>query len=97
KAFSPWCHLIPVAGREDLTRGGQGSRSTENSFSSTTTLSTGAPQGCVLSPLLFTLVTHNCAAMHNLNHIKFAVDTTVVGLISKNDESAYREEHNSLV
>ncbi|KAI4891767.1 hypothetical protein NFI96_002517 [Prochilodus magdalenae] len=26
------------------------------------------------------------------NHIKFADDTTVVGLISKNDESAYREE-----
>ncbi|KAK3540075.1 hypothetical protein QTP70_025390, partial [Hemibagrus guttatus] len=32
-----------------------------NSFSSTTTLSTGAPQGCVLSPLLFTLLTHDCA------------------------------------
>ncbi|KAK3562661.1 hypothetical protein QTP86_004085 [Hemibagrus guttatus] len=30
-----------------------------NSISSTTTLSTGAPQGCVLSPLLFTLLTHN--------------------------------------
>ncbi|KAK3507168.1 hypothetical protein QTP70_009361 [Hemibagrus guttatus] len=32
-----------------------------NSISSTTTLSTGAPQGCVLSPLLFTLLTHDCA------------------------------------
>ncbi|KAK3518456.1 hypothetical protein QTP70_000643 [Hemibagrus guttatus] len=64
-----------------------------NSFSSTTTLITGAPQGCVLSPLLFTLLTHDCAAMHSLNHIvKFADDTTVVGLISKNEESAYREE-----
>ncbi len=30
--------------------------------SSTTTLSTGAPQGCVLSPLLFTLLTHDCTA-----------------------------------
>ncbi|KAK3520665.1 hypothetical protein QTP70_029808, partial [Hemibagrus guttatus] len=31
--------------------------------------------------------------MHSCNHIiKFADDTTVVGLISKNDESAYREE-----
>ncbi|KAK3548641.1 hypothetical protein QTP70_015935 [Hemibagrus guttatus] len=59
------------------------------SFSSTTTLSTGAPQGCVLSPLLFTLQTQDCAAMHSSNHIvKFADDTTVVGLISKNDESA---------
>ncbi|KAI4896082.1 hypothetical protein NFI96_027212 [Prochilodus magdalenae] len=61
--------------------------------SSTTTLSTAAPQGCVLSPLLFTLLTHDCAAMHSSNHIiKFADDTTVVGLINKNDESAYREE-----
>ncbi|KAK3557974.1 hypothetical protein QTP86_005637 [Hemibagrus guttatus] len=64
-----------------------------NSTSSTTTLCTGAPQGCVLSPLLFTLLTHDCAAMHSSIHIiKFADDTTVVGLISKNDESAYREE-----
>ncbi|KAK3543961.1 hypothetical protein QTP70_032184 [Hemibagrus guttatus] len=68
-----------------------------NSFSSTTTLSTGAPQGCVLSPLLFTLLIHDCAAMHISNHIiKFADDTTVVGLISKNDESAYREEVQQL-
>ncbi|KAI4882385.1 hypothetical protein NFI96_008980 [Prochilodus magdalenae] len=35
--------------------------------------------------------------MHSLNHIiKFADDTTVVGLISKNDESAYREEVQQL-
>ncbi|KAK3517988.1 hypothetical protein QTP70_030329, partial [Hemibagrus guttatus] len=40
-----------------------------NSISSTTTLNTGAPQ-----------------AMHSSNHIiQFADDTTVVGLISKND------------
>ncbi|KAK3526360.1 hypothetical protein QTP70_024633, partial [Hemibagrus guttatus] len=58
-----------------------------NTFSSTTTLSTGAPQGCVLSPLLFTLLTRDCAAMHSSNHIvKFTDDTTVVGLISKNDK-----------
>ncbi|KAK3560673.1 hypothetical protein QTP86_014520, partial [Hemibagrus guttatus] len=62
-----------------------------NSLSSTTTLSTGAPQGCVLSPLLFTLLTHRL--LHSSNHIiKFANDTTVAGLISKNDESAYREQ-----
>ena len=66
--------------------------------SNTTTLSTGAPQGCVLSPLLFTLLTHDCTALHGSNHIiKFADDTTVVGLIEKNDESAYREEVKQLL
>ncbi len=61
--------------------------------SSTTTLSTGAPQGCVLSPLLFTLLTHDCTAKFSSNHIiKFADDTTVVGFISNNDETHYREE-----
>ncbi|KAK3513811.1 hypothetical protein QTP70_028861 [Hemibagrus guttatus] len=75
-----------------LTRRPQSGR-IGNSFSSTTTLSTGAPQDCVLSPLLSTLLTHNSAAMHSSNHIiKVTDDTTVVGLISKNDESAYREE-----
>ncbi len=60
---------------------------------STTTLSTGAPQGCVLSPLLFTLLTHDCTAKFSSNHIiKFADDTSVVGLISNNDETHYREE-----
>ncbi len=61
--------------------------------SSTTTLSTGAPQGCVLSPLLFTLLTHDCTAKFSSNHIiKFADDTSVVGLISNNDETHYREK-----
>ncbi|KAK3548153.1 hypothetical protein QTP70_004854 [Hemibagrus guttatus] len=74
-----------------------------NSTSSTTTLNTGAPQGCMLSPLLFTLLTHDCAAMHSSKHIiNFANDTTVVGLISKNDciQSARQRggaEANSLV
>lgn len=41
-------------------------------------------QGCVLSPLLFTLLTHYRAAIHILNHIiKFADDMTIVCLISK--------------
>ncbi|KAK3534564.1 hypothetical protein QTP86_016659, partial [Hemibagrus guttatus] len=67
-----------------------------NSTSSTTKLNTGAPQGCVLSPLLFTLLTHDCAAMHSSNHIiKVANDTTVVGLISKNDERA-QSDHSPL-
>ncbi len=68
-------------------------QSVGHNTSSTTTLSKGAPQGCVLSPLLFTLLTHDCTAKFSPNHIiKFADDTTVVGLISNNDETHYREE-----
>jgi hypothetical protein len=51
----------------------------------------------VLSPLLYSLFTHDCMAMHSSNSImKFADDTTVVGLITNNNESAYREEVRAL-
>ena len=65
----------------------------ENHTSSTLILNTGVPQGCVLSPLLYSLFTYDCTPVHGSNTIvKFADDTTVIGLISDNDESAYREE-----
>ena len=71
-----------------------------NTTSATLILNTGAPQGWVLSPLsplLYSLFTHDCTIGHNSNTIiKFADDTTVVGLITDNDETAYREEVRDL-
>jgi hypothetical protein len=46
----------------------------------------------MLSPYQYSLITHDCVAKHDSNTIiKFADDTTVVGLITVNDETAYRE------
>lgn len=68
------------------------------SISEMRTISTGSPQGCVLSPLLFSLYTNCCTSSHqSVKLIKFADDTTLVGLISRGDESAYRREIDSLL
>ncbi len=52
-----------------------------------------SPAGCVLSPLLYSLYTHDCVSSHrSTSIIKFADDTVVLGLISNNDETAYLDE-----
>ncbi|KAI4889033.1 hypothetical protein NFI96_004409 [Prochilodus magdalenae] len=56
-------------------------------------LNTDVPQGCVLSPILYSLFTHDWVPIYGSNTIiKYADDTTVIGLIRDNDETAYRDE-----
>ena len=56
-----------------------------NNTSATLILNTGATQGCVLSPLLYSLFTHDCVAKHDSNPIIKFADVT------DNDETVYRE------
>ncbi len=65
--------------------------------SSTCTIITGAPQGCFLSPLLFSLYTNDCTSKDpSVKLLKFADDTTLIGLIQDGDESTYRQEVKEL-
>ena len=79
-----------LTGRQQVVRMG-------NIISDPLILNTGAPQGCVLSPLLFSLYTHDCVAMHSSNIIlKYADDTTVMGMLVDDDDTAHREETSQL-
>ena len=62
--------------------------------SSTLITNVGAPQGCVLSPVLFTAYTDDCRAYDNATAIiKYADDTAILGLISNSDdETTYDDE-----
>ena len=58
---------------------------------------TGAPQGCVLSPLLFTLYANTCrSSSESCKVYKYADDTALVGLCVNNDEE-YKKEVKSFV
>ena len=58
--------------------------------SSTKVISTGAPQGCVLSPALFSLYTSKCVSENGkCNVIKYADDTVITGYLSPNDTHDY--------
>ncbi len=75
-----------LTGRPQVVKMGQ---FTSNSI----TLNVGAPQGCVLSPLLYSLYTHDCVSSHSSTSIvTFADDSVVLDLISNNDETSYLDE-----
>ena len=51
----------------------------------------------MFNPLLYSLFTHECPARHDSNTIiKFADDTTVICLLTDNNEPVYREDVRDL-
>ncbi len=69
----------------------------EKFMSNSRSTKTGAPQGYVLSPLLFSLYTNDCTSKDPyVKLLKFAYNTTMIGLIQDGDESAYRQEVKEL-
>ena len=70
----------------------QGNVSTELSTN------TGAPQGRVLSPILFTLYTSDCRSWNKTcSLLKYADDTVLCGLLQDNEQHEYFDECEKLV
>ena len=65
---------------------------TKTESSSLATLNCGAPQGCVLSPILFVLYTNDlCWESENVVVQKYADDTVILGFIKNDKDAEYKE------
>lgn len=61
------------------------------------TTNTGAPQGCMLSPFLYTLYTNDCTTSFSptIRFLKYADNTVLLGLLT--DNHSLQEYHDSMV
>lgn len=76
-----------------LTDRPQWVRLLNHSVSDNIITNTDAPQGTVLSPFLFILYTADCwHAQASCRLQMFSDDSAIVGCITKDDDSLYREE-----
>lgn len=65
--------------------------------SSALTIKTGAPQGCVLSPFLYTLYTNdNISLSPHIKYFKYSDDTAILALL-KDDNSTMDLDYNNTV
>ena len=63
--------------------------------SSTILLNTGTPQGCVLSPLQYSLLTNDWVSHHSsVQLLMFTDGTTLEGLVTNSEEFEYRHVVN---
>ena len=69
-----------------------------NTLSNIIITNTGAPQGCVLSPVLFTLYTNDCNSEYeNCTILKYADDTVIIGNITNENEQFYLRQVETFV